>query len=50
MEPAKSEHLNRRAFLRGATATTGGLVGVSAVSALTTLGCQDQSSMNKTAL
>jgi len=47
MEPAKGKRLNRRAFLRGATATTGGLVGVSAVSTLTTLGCQDQSSMNK---
>ena len=47
MKPAEVERLNRRAFLRGATATTGGLVGVSAISALTTLGCQDQSSTNK---
>ncbi|MHC4628333.1 MAG: hypothetical protein ACYTDV_15255, partial [Planctomycetota bacterium] len=45
MEPTK--RLNRRAFLRGATATTGGLVGISAVSALTTLGCQSQSSINR---
>jgi hypothetical protein len=47
MKPAKVERLNRRAFLRGATATTGGLIGVSAVSTLTTLGCQDKSSANK---
>ncbi len=47
MEPAKGRRLNRRAFLRDATATTGGLVGVSAVSALTTLGCQDQAAMNE---
>ncbi len=42
MKPIKGKRLSRRAFLRSATATTGGLVGVSAVSTLTTLGCQSQ--------
>jgi len=40
MKPIKEKRLSRRAFLRGATAATGGLVGVSAVSTLTILGCQ----------
>jgi len=47
MKPARVERLNRRAFLRSATATAGGLVGVSAVGTLTTSGCQDQSSTNR---
>ncbi|MHC4534517.1 MAG: hypothetical protein ACYS6K_11245 [Planctomycetota bacterium] len=47
MKPIKRQRLSRRAFLRGATATTGGLVGVSAVSTLTTLGCQGQPATNK---
>ncbi|HUU15798.1 MAG TPA: hypothetical protein VMW72_01500 [Sedimentisphaerales bacterium] len=47
MKPLKGKRLSRRAFLRGATATTGGLVGVSAVSTLTTLGCQDQPAMSE---
>ena len=47
MKPVKGKRLNRRAFLRGATATTGGLVGVPAVGMLTTLGCQDQSAMSE---
>ncbi|UCC99197.1 MAG: hypothetical protein JSW66_04780, partial [Phycisphaerales bacterium] len=42
MKPPKRKRLSRRAFLRGATATTGSLMGVSAVSTLTTLGCQGQ--------
>jgi len=40
MKALKGKHLSRRAFLRGATAATGGSAGVSAVSTLTTLGCQ----------
>ncbi len=40
MKPLKGKHLSRRAFLRGAS---GSLAGVSAVSMLTTLGCQNQS-------
>jgi hypothetical protein len=44
MKPLKGNHLSRRAFLRGAT---GGLVGVSAVSTLTTLGCQHQPAMSE---
>ncbi len=47
MKPLKGKRLSRRAFLRGATATTGGLVGVSAVSTLITLGCQGQPAMSK---
>ncbi|MHC4170835.1 MAG: hypothetical protein ACYSWQ_28190, partial [Planctomycetota bacterium] len=47
MKPTKGKRLNRRAFLRDATAATGGLVGVSAVGALTTSGCQDQHAMNE---
>ena len=47
MKPLKGKRLSRRAFLRGATAATGSLVGVSAVSTLTTLGCQDQSWTDK---
>ncbi len=47
MKPLKGKRLSRRAFLRGATATTGGLVGVSAVSTLTTLGCQGQPATNE---
>jgi len=42
MKPIKGKCLSRRAFLRDATATTGGLAGVSAVSTLMTLGCQNQ--------
>ncbi|MCP4257867.1 MAG: hypothetical protein GY774_10115 [Planctomycetes bacterium] len=44
MKPIKGKSLNRREFLRGAT---GSLVGVSAVSTLTTLGCQGQPSMSE---
>ena len=44
MRPLIEEGLSRRAFLRDATAATGGLVGVSAVSMLSTLGCQSQPS------
>jgi len=44
MKPIKGNHLCRRAFLRGAT---GGLVGVSALSTLTTLGCQAQPATNE---
>ena len=47
MKPLKGKRLSRRAFLRSATATTGGLVGASAISTLTTLGCQDQPAMSK---
>jgi len=47
MKPLKGKRLSRRAFLRGATAATGGLMGVSAVSTLTTLGCQNQHAMSK---
>ena len=47
MKPLKGKRLSRRAFLRGATAATGGLVGVSAVSTLTTLGCKGQPEMNE---
>jgi len=47
MKPVKGTRLNRRAFLRGATATTGGLVGVSAVSSLATLGCHNRSARNE---
>lgn len=42
MKPIKGKCLSRRAFLRDATATTGGLAGVSAISTLMTLGCQNQ--------
>ena len=41
MKPIEPEHLSRREFLCGAT---GGLVGVSAVSMLTALGCQSATS------
>ncbi len=44
MKPIKGKRLSRRAFLRGAS---GGLVGVSAVSTLTTLGCQGQPATNE---
>ena len=47
MKPINGKHLSRRAFLRDATATTGGLAGVSAVSTLMTLGCQNQPMMSK---
>ena len=47
MKPQKGKCLSRRAFLRDATSATGGLVGVSAVSTLTTLGCQGQPAMSK---
>ena len=47
MKPLKGKRLSRRAFLRGATAATGSLVGVSAVSTLTTLGCQGQPAMSE---
>lgn len=42
MKLFKKECLSRRTFLRDATAATGGLVGVSAFSTLTTLGCHGQ--------
>ncbi len=47
MKPLKGKRLSRRAFLRGATATTGGLVCVPAVSTLTVLGCQGQPAMSE---
>jgi hypothetical protein len=47
MKPLKGKHLSRRAFLHGATAATGGLVGVSAVSMLTTFGCRSQPAMSE---
>lgn len=47
MKPLKGKHLSRRAFLHGATVATGGLVGVSAVSMLTTLGCRSQPATNE---
>jgi len=47
MKPLKVKHLSRRAFLRDATAATGGLASVSAVSMLTTMGCQSQSTMSE---
>ena len=47
MKPRKRKHLSRRTFLHGATAATGGLVGVSAVSTLATLGCRGQPAMSE---
>ncbi|MFC1633978.1 twin-arginine translocation signal domain-containing protein [Planctomycetota bacterium] len=47
MKSLKGKHLSRRTFLRDTTAATGGLVGVSAVSMLTTLGCHSQSAMSE---
>ena len=44
MKPIKGNYLSRRAFLRGAT---GSLVGMSAVSTLTTLGCQSQPAVSE---
>jgi hypothetical protein len=44
MKTTKEDCLSRRAFLHGAT---GGLAGVSAVSILSTLGCQPQPATNK---
>jgi len=47
MKRRKEMRSSRRAFLRDATAATGGLVSVSAISLLTTLGCQSQPATNE---
>ncbi len=46
MKLLRGKRLSRRAFLRGATVTTGGLAGVSAVTMLATLGCRGQPAMS----
>ncbi|UCF17679.1 MAG: hypothetical protein JSW59_09495, partial [Phycisphaerales bacterium] len=47
MKLLEGKRFSRRAFLRGATATTSGLAGVSAIGTLATLGCQSQSAISQ---